>query len=336
MDSLKYLHTFSLQAHCLAIKTIDSVDSLILAIDEITNSKKNTEYLVLGEGSNTVFVEDYPYMIICNKIKGIKLSESESDYQLEVGAGENWHELVSFCMQNDVGGFENLALIPGTVGASPIQNIGAYGVEIERFIEKVEFLDTTTLRLKSFSKQECKFAYRESVFKRQKLNHRIITRVFFRLPKRYTLVTSYGPLSHLSSPSPKRIFEEVVSIRQSKLPDPQKLGNAGSFFKNPVISTSHFIELSKIYPTMPSYEVNAQEVKIPAAWLIDTLGFKGKKVGNIACHINQPLVLVNLGDGKGSELLTLAREIRDAVKNTFNIELENEVRLMGKKGRVIL
>ncbi|MGK0373328.1 MAG: UDP-N-acetylmuramate dehydrogenase [Glaciecola sp.] len=316
--------------------TIESVDSLIASISDLLQAGVGSEYLILGEGSNTVFVEDYPYSVLLNRIKGIAVSESESDYLLTVGAGENWHDLVVFCIQKGIGGFENLALIPGTVGASPIQNIGAYGVEIDKFIEKVEFLDSTSLALKTLSKAQCNFAYRDSVFKQQAKNHRIITRVFYRLPKQYKIETSYGPLAHLISPSAEDVFNEVVAIRKTKLPDPAILGNAGSFFKNPVIDNVHFKTLSSIYSDIPSYRVNEQQVKIPAAWLIDKLGYKGKRIGNIGCHVSQPLVLVNMGDGLGKDLLSLARDIRDCVQNKFAIRLENEVRLMGKQGLVAL
>jgi UDP-N-acetylmuramate dehydrogenase len=336
LESLTSLHTFSLLAYCSEVKTIESVDSLIASIRETTHVNIESEYLILGEGSNTVFVEDYPFPVLLNRIKGIALSENESDYFLTVGGGENWHDLVAFCIHKGIGGFENLALIPGTVGASPIQNIGAYGVEIEKFIEKVEFLDTTSLMLNTFCKAQCKFAYRDSVFKQQAKNHRIITRVFYRLPKKYQIETSYGPLAHLISPNAEDVFNKVVSIRKGKLPDPAILGNAGSFFKNPVIDDAHFRILSIAHRDIPSYRINDQQVKIPAAWLIDKLGLKDKRVGDIACHINQPLCLVNMGGGLGKDLLILARDIRDSVQSEFAIRLDNEVRLMGKQGLVML
>jgi UDP-N-acetylmuramate dehydrogenase len=235
-----------------------------------------------------------------------------------------------------MGGFENLALIPGTVGASPIQNIGAYGVEIEKFIKSVEFLDTTSMCIDSMTNSQCQFGYRDSVFKQQSLNQRIITHVTFQLPKQYKLETSYGPLAELDSPNSRDIFNKVVAIRQSKLPDPLVLGNAGSFFKNPVISNTQFQHIQATYPNAPSYRLNDAELKVPAAWLIDTLGFKGKQVGNIRCHSKQPLVLVNTGGGTGADLLALARNIRNAVQDNFAILLDNEVRLMGKQGLIKL
>lgn len=336
MDSLKSLHTFSFSADCRQVMTIDSVDSLISCVELMNSTPTIDEFLVLGEGSNTVFVEDYPYPVLLNKIKGIALSEDESHYYLVVGAGENWHKLVTYCVGKDIGGFENLALIPGTVGASPIQNIGAYGVEIEKFIEKVEFWDTATQSIQCLAKNKCEFGYRDSIFKRQLQNSRIITRVYFKLSKNNEQVATYGPLANLVSPTIKDIYDAVVDLRQSKLPDPQVLGNAGSFFKNPVISISHFNRLKSKYEDIVSYPVDQDKIKVPAAWLIDRLGFKGKRIGNIACHVQQPLVLVNLGQGQGIDLLALAREIRNSVKIEFDIELENEVRLIGKEGLVNL
>ena len=336
MDPLSSLHTFSLRAYCRKVKIIKSVDDLTGVLVELKQAHCEHEYLVLGQGSNTIFVEDYPFYVILNEIKGVTIHEAECEYLLSVGAGENWHELVSLCMRKGIGGFENLALIPGTVGAAPIQNIGAYGIEIEQFIDKVEFYDTQTSSVKYLLRSQCEFAYRDSIFKRQIKNHRIITRVFFRLPKVYKTQTSYGPLAQLSNLSMQKIYDEVVAIRQSKLPDPNVLGNAGSFFKNPVIEGIHYKRLQTNYPDMPCYPINEMQVKIPAAWLIDRLGFKGMRVGNIACHQNQALVLVNMGDGLGSDLLHLARQIQHSVKNKFAITLENEVRLMGNKGPVQL
>lgn len=317
--------------------TAESVNSLKDAVDALGDKS----FLVMGEGSNTVFVDDYSSAILLNKIKGIECSEDHQAHYLCVGAGENWHQLVVFCMANNIGGFENLALIPGTVGASPIQNIGAYGVEIEKFIEKVEFLDTRTGELAYFTHNKCEFAYRDSVFKRQALNARIITRVFFTLPKQYLLETSYGPLAGLheiAEPTAKDVYETVIAVRQSKLPNPDELGNAGSFFKNPVISKEHFDKISatNAESVIPHFEAGEAQVKVPAAWLIDQLGFKGKRYGDIGCHVNQPLVLVNYGQGKGSDLLRLARDIKQSVQAHFDITLENEVRLVGKGGLIVL
>ncbi len=336
LDSLQQLHTFSLAADCCQVKVINSVDSLVKEVTQLIEKNTAPAFIVLGAGSNTVFVDDFFSTVLLNKIMGIKLHEDAFYYYLAVGAGENWHELVDFCMAHQVGGFENLALIPGTVGAAPIQNIGAYGVEIERFIDSVEFLDTRSLRIKRLAGNDCKFGYRDSIFKHQKNNQRIITRVFFKLPKKYALETSYGPLASLVEPTAKRVYEKVIAIRQQKLPDVKVLGNAGSFFKNPIVNSEHLHKLLKKHPKIPHFATSDRQYKIPAAWLMDQLGFKGKKQGHIGCHVLQPLVLVNLGGGTGADLLTLARNIQTEVKNHFNIHLENEVRLIGLQGVVEL
>ncbi|MFW8592562.1 UDP-N-acetylmuramate dehydrogenase [Glaciecola sp. 2405UD65-10] len=338
MQSLQHLHTFSLPTSCNDILTFDSVNSLTKLLESLHKSP----YIILGEGSNTVFTEDYCATVLLNRIKGITIKDDKTHYLINVGAGENWHQLVEHCLRKGIGGFENLALIPGTVGAAPIQNIGAYGVEIERFIFKVEYLDTFTMTKASFSREECAFGYRDSVFKNQKQNERIITSVIFKLPKQYKLETSYSPLNTLKTPSAFDIFEQVIRTRNEKLPKVSEFGNAGSFFKNPVVNQHVLENIKSRYPKVPVFKVEDSGAskhtlfKIPAAWLIDQLGFKGKELGGIACYKNQPLVLVNLGRGTGAELLLLAREIRDSVKATFNITLENEVRLIGKEGLLSL
>lgn len=332
LQSLQHLHTFSLPAFCNNIQTANSVDSLIELLQEYAIQP----YLVMGEGSNTIFLADFSSTVIVNRIKGVVHRQDNTNHYLQVGAGENWHELVEFCMQQNIGGFENLALIPGSVGAAPIQNIGAYGVEIERFIDSVEFVDTTDFSLQSLPNKACEFAYRDSVFKRQPTNSRIIVQVNFVLPKVYQLETSYGPLAKLTQATARQVCDEVIAIRRSKLPDPKKQGNAGSFFKNPVISNAQFKSLQAQVPAIPYYDAGDKHKKIPAAWLIDQLGFKGKQVGNIACHVHQPLVLVNLGNGTGNDLLALARNIVQKVEAEFGIHLENEVRLIGQEGLITL
>lgn len=330
--SLQQLHTFGLHANCLGIHQFSNITELTTLLSKLRSSS----FLVLGGGSNSVFIDDYDGHIIVNNIKGVEYSQTNDKHLLKVGAGEKWHDLVTYCVDNDLGGMENLALIPGSVGAAPIQNIGAYGVEIERFIERVEFWDTQNKKLSSFTKEECMFAYRDSVFKQQNLNHRIITNVYFSLPKNYSKELSYGPLQTLKQPSIRDVYERVIEIRKSKLPDVSKLGNAGSFFKNPVVTREHFVDLTKRYTDIPSFEQTDGRVKIPAAWLIDTLGFKGKLMGKVECYRNQPLVLVNTGNALGNDVLEFAREIQTKVKAHFEIILENEVRLIGKQGLIAL
>ncbi|MFC4701540.1 UDP-N-acetylmuramate dehydrogenase [Glaciecola siphonariae] len=331
MHSLTSLHTFGLAAHAKDFLTIDSVEGLL----RILSSLQKTPYLLLGEGSNTVFTEDYNGLVIKNALTGINISEDDNFYHLNVASGENWHDLVRMCMNKGMFGFENLALIPGSVGASPIQNIGAYGVEIERFIQSVEFVDLRSGMYGHFNKRECEFSYRESRFKREP-GARFITSVNFALPKANQVVATYGPLLEISDPTPQAIFDKVIETRKSKLPDPSVLGNAGSFFKNPTIDAERFRILQQRYPNIPHFGAPAGRVKLPAAWLIDQLGFKGQKRGDIACHENQALVLVNHGQGTGEQLLSLAREIRQQVQSQFNISLDNEVRLVAGSGPIEL
>jgi UDP-N-acetylmuramate dehydrogenase len=293
-------------------------------------------FYILGGGSNTVFLEDYQGTVVKPVFMGIDLEHTETDYLLKVGAGENWHQLVLWCMQHQIYGLENLALIPGTVGAAPIQNIGAYGIEIEQFIHHVDYYDLNQQNHSSLNLQGCEFAYRDSVFKKRLADQVVITSVTFAIPKRWQAVIHYGELKELVEPSAMDIFNKVVEVRKSKLPDPSKIGNAGSFFKNPVIDKTLFLQLQQTWPSIPSYPVSVDRVKVPAAWLIDQLGFKGKKIGGIGCHPKQALVLTNDGSGTGEQLLQLARAIKISVANEFSIVLENEVRLIGKNGTVIL
>lgn len=331
MHSLTALHTFGLEAYAHELTTIESLDSLFSIAPKLVSKP----YLLLGDGSNTIFVEDFEGLVLVNALKGVHISQDEDYFHLNVASGENWQELVCLCMEKGIFGFENLALIPGTVGACPIQNIGAYGVEIETFIHSVEFFDVSTKMMGYFNHKECEFSYRDSRFK-QEAGKRIITSVNFAIPKKHHLVTTYGPLAKLHEPSAYGIYDAVVSMRKSKLPDPKVLGNSGSFFKNPIVDRSSFETLKNLYPDLPSYGAPEGKVKVPAAWLIDRLGFKGKCFGSICCHQHQALVLVNRGGGTSEDLLSLARDIQLKVLSTFGIKLDNEVRLIGKHGKVNL
>ncbi|GAB2687638.1 UDP-N-acetylmuramate dehydrogenase [Aliiglaciecola aliphaticivorans] len=291
---------------------------------------------ILGEGSNCVFLEDFDGTVIKVDSKGKTIKEFSDYFQLTVNSGENWHQLVCFCMQNGIFGLENLALIPGSVGAAPIQNIGAYGVELNQFIKQVVCIDIDSGEQQVLANEECKFGYRDSIFKRQLAGKVIITQVVLHIPKRWQACNHYGELAKLKQPSPEQIFAQVVAIRQAKLPDPKDIGNAGSFFKNPLVSNKHFASLQCDWPDLPCYSVDHNSVKVPAAWLIDHLGLKGKQIGGIQCHPSQPLVLTNNGTGSGAELLEMARHIQAKVESTFSIHLENEVNLIGNKGLVKL
>lgn len=332
MNSLTSFSTFGLNARAKHVEHFSSVDDLTRLIQEVGNEP----FIVLGQGSNTVFVEDFDGTVLVNAVRGIEHQLHGTDQVLRVGAGENWHDLVVWTLGQGILGLENLALIPGTVGAAPIQNIGAYGVEVSRFIDGVTYLELSSGKTETLNREACQFGYRESIFKGTLSGRVVITEVMFRFPAEWKPNCAYGELASLSEPTPIQIFDKVVEIRKSKLPDPEKIGNAGSFFKNPTVDMSHYLSLADTWPDMPCFPVSDDRVKIPAAWMIDRLGFKGKGVGGIRCHVSQPLVLTNDGTGTGEQLLQLARQIRDSVSVTFSISLENEVRLIGKQGLVAL
>ncbi|MBD3587731.1 UDP-N-acetylmuramate dehydrogenase [Salinimonas sp. HHU 13199] len=329
MPVLRNHHTFHLNAQCQQLEAFHDASSALSLCDRFSH------HYLLGEGSNTVFIEDYDGAVLLNQIKGVEVHDTDYAIQLRVGAGENWHRLVTTALEQGWHGMENLALIPGSVGAAPIQNIGAYGLEVGTFIESVEMVDRTTGNTLILNNEECRFGYRDSIFKQELLGNVIITHVNFVLPKNYQLNTSYGELSALTHPTPHAIYEKVIDVRSNKLPDPATLGNAGSFFKNPVVSAQQFQELQDGYPDIPHFHVG-DDVKIPAAWLIDQCGYKGKQVGEVRCHPTQPLVLTNLGGASGNDVVALAREIMTTVTEKFGVSLEPEVRLVGKEGLVAL
>jgi UDP-N-acetylmuramate dehydrogenase len=331
IPSLQTYSTFALPANCIEVLAFTDVSQLTTVLRQCAKP-----FLILGGGSNTLFIEDFEGSVLRNSIMGIEHSENGSAHFLRVGAGENWHNLVLTCCYNGWHGMENLALIPGTVGAAPIQNIGAYGVEVSRFIARVEAIDCDSGERIVLTKDECQFGYRDSIFKHALRGRAVITHVNFCLPKHASVVSHYAELSALLDPSPETILEEVLKIRQAKLPDPAVLGNAGSFFKNPVVSRAHYEHLKHSYPLLPCYTVDQTQVKIPAAWLIDRLGFKGKQQRGVGCHTSQPLVLVNHGSATGDAVLSFARSIIDAVAAEFAITLEVEVQLVGAKGVMTL
>jgi UDP-N-acetylmuramate dehydrogenase len=330
--SLQNLHTFGLNSRAHALEYLTSKADL----ESFYANNHINPVVILGEGSNTVFLRDYQGLVLVNRLKGVEVTEDLEYYYCSVASGENWHQFVELTLKKKIYGLENLALIPGTVGASPIQNIGAYGVEVERFIESVDYFDIAERAYKNIKSADCNFAYRESIFKKELAGRVFITAVNFKFAKNADVEASYSPLNQLISPTPHDIFDLVVKTRQEKLPDPRVYGNSGSFFKNPVIHKTQFDELQKQYPHMPSFNAGPAEVKVPAAWLIDTLGFKGKECDGIQCHVKQPLVLLNKGSGSGEGLLMLARQIKSSVSQQFNISLENEVRLMGEASLEVL
>jgi UDP-N-acetylmuramate dehydrogenase len=289
---------------------------------------------VLGGGSNVLLTNDVTELLVHNKLKGINILKEDQNYVwLKAAAGENWHAFVMDVIARNLGGIENLALIPGTVGAAPIQNIGAYGVEVKDTIEQVTAWHWDTRTSVIFSAEECAFGYRDSIFKKELKDKVCITSVVFRLNKEPLFHTEYGAIRGElakmgeTSPSIQNIAQAVINIRNSKLPDPNKIHNAGSFFKNPTISTEQYTQLQQLYPTMPSYPVNEHKVKIPAGWLIEQCGWKGYRNGDAGVHQQQALVLVNYGKAIGNDILQLSDEIIQSVAKKFGIVPEREVNI---------
>ena len=330
--SLKDYNTFNIQATARYFSSIGSIEDLKLALQ----SNIHPDIFILGGGSNMLLTNNIEAQVLHINLKGIKIiSEDKNSVVLNVMAGENWHEFVQYCINNDYGGVENLSLIPGNVGTAPIQNIGAYGVEL-----KDVFLDCNTLSIndqseKKFTKEECNFGYRNSIFKDQKKGKYIITNVTFRLTKNnHNTITEYGSIKqelekfNIHSPSIKDISEVIIKIRESKLPNPNEIGNSGSFFKNPTINNIEFEKFYKNFPTAPFYKLSEFEYKIPAGWLIEKAGFKGQRVGDAGVHKNQALVLVNHGNASGKEILELAKKIQTKVKQDFGILIEPEVNIV--------
>ena len=336
MPSLQNYSTFGLDSSCASLQTFTDIPSFLSLY------RKDKPTYILGGGSNSIFTEDFEGTVLVNKIKGISHYDTDSHHFLRVGAGENWHNFVTLCMQEKWYGFENLALIPGSVGACPIQNIGAYGREVNTLIDTVEVVLLDTGEQLLINNHECEFGYRDSIFKHELANKVLITHVNFKLPKVYQLDTSYGELAQLNAPTADDVYQTVISIRKSKFPDPADLGNAGSFFKNPVVSKDVFEDIAKQFDVVPHFIVNAdasespEKIKIPAAWLIDKAGFKGKTLNNVRCHPTQPLVLTNLGGATGEDVMTMANDIIASVRDKFGIQLEPEVRLIGSKGLISL
>ena len=284
----------------------------------------------IGRGSNLLFINDFNGIILHSCIKGFELlEETDTSVSLRIGAGEKWDDVVAYAVERGWGGIENLSLIPGEMGAAAVQNIGAYGMEIKDVIERVEAYNQLSFEKRVFSREECTYGYRDSYFKDEQHDPYIITYVTIRLAKQPAYVLDYGNLrAHLADQpiSLRSIREAVIAIRKEKLPDPDQLGNAGSFFKNPLISLKQFEELKQRYPNMPSYPASEQQVKVPAGWLIEACGFKGKQHGPVGVYEKQALVLVNLGEATGHGIALVAESIRAAVNDRFGIDLMPEVK----------
>ena len=330
---LRPYHTFHLDVKAKYFANVKTVDDLLLLLN--SSIYRNNPSLVLGGGSNLLFTGDLNGLVIKLSIKGIStLAEDEDEVDLKIGAGENWHELVTYCVDKGYGGIENLSLIPGTVGAAPMQNIGAYGVEIKEVFKELEAIEIATGKTKIFSNEACKFGYRDSIFKNKAKGRYVITSVTLKLSKKPVVNTSYGAIKEtlalwgIEKPGIADVSKAVIHIRQSKLPDPNVIGNAGSFFKNPSIADADFERLKVNYPAATGYVQEDGTVKVPAAWLIEQAGWKGKTFGEIGVHKNQALVLVNYGEGKGRAIWELAQKIQASVQEKFGIALVPEVNVV--------
>ena len=330
--NLQPLHTFGMSVQAQQYCSIETVEDLLALLP------LPTPHLILGGGSNLLFLANFLGLVVHNQIKGIQqVDEDQERVYLRVGGGELWHDLVLWTLERGYGGLENLSLIPGSVGAAPIQNIGAYGVELKDVFHDLEAVHLPTCLLERFDAQRCAFGYRDSVFKHQYKGQYAITHVTLALYKSPPLHTSYGAIQAElarsgAAPSIRTICDAVIRIRLRKLPDPKVVGNAGSFFKNPVVPSAQAAALQARHPNMPSYPAGAGHQKLAAGWLIDQLGWKGHRVGDAGVHPNQALVLVNYGAATGAELWALAERIQAAVQTHFGIWLEPEVNVIGHKG----
>jgi len=330
--SLKNHNTFGIDAKAKYFAEFDS----LFALKEIISSEifQNNKSFILGGGSNILLTKDFEGLILHNKIEGICiLEDNENNITVEVGGGVDWHDFVMWSVSQELSGVENLALIPGTVGASPIQNIGAYGMEVKETIHKVTALEIATQEIKTFSNEDCNFEYRNSIFKEELKNKFIITKVEFELSKTPLNKTTYGAIEeelktlNLEA-NPKNIADAVINIRNRKLPNPSEIGNSGSFFKNPIISTERFEELQKEFPNIVGYKMADRETKVAAGWLIDNAGLKGYRKADAGVHKNQALVLVNYGNASGTEIINLAKEVQQKVKEKYGISIEPEVNIL--------
>lgn len=330
--SLRTYNTFGIDVNTDGLITIESVKDLREVLQD--ESLQGKAKLILGGGSNMLFTQSVKGIVLLNRIKGIDvIREDEENVFVKVGAGEVWHEFVMWAVEKGYGGIENLSLIPGSVGAGPMQNIGAYGVELKDTFYELEAMNLSTLEIQKFNASDCKFGYRESVFKNELKNQFFITSVSFRLSKHPKVNVSYGAISQeleklgVLNPSVSDVSKAVINIRQSKLPDPKVLGNSGSFFKNPEVNMQQFESIKQTYPKVVAYPTSNGNMKLAAGWLIEQCGWKGKVVGQTGSHKDQALVLVNYGGATGSEVYQLALEIKKSVLIKFGVEINPEVNI---------
>ena len=330
--SLKKYNTFGIEAKAKQFAAVHSTEELKVILKENKEQKK----FILGGGSNMLLTKDVDALVIHIDLKGKKIIDENEDFVwVESQAGENWHEFVLWTIDQNFGGMENMSLIPGNVGATPVQNIGAYGTEIKDTFVSCEAMTIENQEMKTFLREDCHFGYRESVFKNDARNKYVITSVIFKLTKHnHKINISYGDITaelakkNINNPSLKEVSNAVIAIRQSKLPDPKVLGNSGSFFKNPVLLKSDFEKIHQHFPEMKYFDISDTEVKVPAGWLIEQAGFKGKRFGDAGIHKNQALVLVNYGNATGQEILAVSKNIQDTIFKTFGIHIEAEVNVI--------
>jgi len=330
--SLKKYNTFGIDAKASTFVSVTNETELA----EILQKHHSEKPFILGGGSNMLLTKDIDRLVIHVNLKGKSILETNDDYALvNAQAGENWHEFVLWSIDQQLGGLENLSLIPGNVGTTPIQNIGAYGVEIKDTFVSCRAMNIATQEIVTFDKAQCQFGYRESIFKNQEKDRFVILSVTFKLTRNHHKInTSYGAIEaeltrhNITHPTIKDVSNAVIAIRQSKLPDPKELGNSGSFFKNPVIPKAAYDKIQSQYPDMPHYTVSETEVKVPAGWLIEQAGFKGKRFGDAGIHQHQALVLVNYGNATGAEILAVSKNIQKTIFEKFGIAIEAEVNII--------
>lgn len=332
--SLKPFNTFGIDVKANYFARFSNTNELAQILE--SDVAKKNELLVLGGGSNLLLTKNFEGLVLKNEMKGMEIipGQDADTFFVKSFAGELWHDLVMFSIENNLAGIENMSLIPGSVGAAPMQNIGAYGVEVKDVFDSLEAFEIATGNIRIFRKEDCHFGYRESIFKRDLKNKYIIVSVTLLLRKTGVVNTTYGAINDelkkagILNPTIRDVSNAVIAIRKSKLPDPAQIGNAGSFFKNPVIEKVKFDLLKKQFPDIPSYPADENHVKLAAGWLIEKAGWKGKTISNYGVHKNQALVLVNYGGAHGSEIYQLSEDILQSVKSEFGVELEREVNIL--------
>lgn len=330
--SLKSYNTFGIEAKAKQFVAVHSVSELKSILEQNKDQKK----FILGGGSNMLLTKNIEALVIHIDLKGKKILKEDADYVwVESQAGENWHKFVLWTIDQNFGGLENMSLIPGNVGTTPVQNIGAYGTEIKDTFVSCDAINIKNQEMRTFTNEECRFGYRESIFKNEVKDEYIITSVVFKLTKQnHKINTSYGDIqaelakNNVTIPTLRDVSNAVIAIRKSKLPDPAELGNSGSFFKNPILLKSDFEPIHQKFPEMRFFDISETEVKVPAGWLIEQAGLKGKRFGDAGIHKNQALVLVNYGGATGQEILNVSKTVQDTVFNTFGIHIEAEVNII--------